>query len=109
MSSGGWVYDDNYHAFPRFRVIDIGRNHTDIMDVALSNFHDTLCGEHCDADKVKAEYDINGASAPREQVYMYKYLFDVDGNSFSGRYLGLLRSGSLVFKVCSVVCLLVPS
>ncbi|KAJ6601146.1 glycosyl transferase family 90-domain-containing protein [Mycena vulgaris] len=98
MSSGGWVYGDNYHAFPRFRVVDIGRNHTDLMDVALSRFHDSLCGEHCDSDVVKAEYDITGASAPREEVYKYKYLFDVDGNSFSGRYLGLLRSGSLVFK-----------
>ncbi|KAJ7480350.1 hypothetical protein B0H11DRAFT_2421163 [Mycena galericulata] len=26
------------------------------------------------------------------------YLLDVDGNTFSGRYLGLLRSGGLVFK-----------
>ncbi|KAJ6514125.1 glycosyl transferase family 90-domain-containing protein [Mycena vulgaris] len=98
MSSGGWVYDDNYHAFPRFRVVDIGRNHTELMDVAISSFHDSLCGEHCDSDRVKAEYDITGASSPREEVYKYKYLFDADGNSFSGRYLGLLRSGSLVFK-----------
>ncbi|KAJ7665652.1 glycosyl transferase family 90-domain-containing protein [Mycena rosella] len=73
MSSGGWVYDDNYHAFPRFRVVDIGRNHTDLMDVALSSFHDSLCGEHCDGDAVKAEYNIYGASAPREEVYKYKY------------------------------------
>ncbi|KAJ6503080.1 glycosyl transferase family 90-domain-containing protein [Mycena vulgaris] len=98
MSSGGWVYDDNYHAFPRFRVVDIGRNHTELMDVAISSFHDSLCGEHCDSDRIKAEYDITGASSPREEVYKYKYLFDADGNSFSGRYLGLLRSGSLVFK-----------
>ncbi|KAJ7083389.1 glycosyl transferase family 90-domain-containing protein [Mycena belliarum] len=98
MSSGGWVYDDNYHSFPRFRAVEIGRNHTDLMDVAISAFHDSLCGEHCDANAIKAEYGITGASSPREQVYKYKYLFDVDGNSFSGRYLGLLRSGSLVFK-----------
>ncbi|KAJ7146399.1 glycosyl transferase family 90-domain-containing protein [Mycena epipterygia] len=98
MTSGGWIYDDNYHAFPRFRLVDIGRKHTNLMDVAFSNFHDSLCGEHCDGDAVKAEYGITGASALREEVYKYKYLFDVDGNSFSGRYLGLLRSGSLVFK-----------
>ncbi|KAJ6606822.1 glycosyl transferase family 90-domain-containing protein [Mycena sp. CBHHK59/15] len=98
MSSGGWVYGKNYHAFPRFRLIDIGRNHSDLMDVELSRFHDSLCGDGCDGDAVKAEYDITGASAPREEVYKYKYLFDVDGNSFSGRYLGLLRTGSLVFK-----------
>ncbi|KAF7330127.1 CAP10 domain-containing protein [Mycena sanguinolenta] len=98
MTSGGWVYGENYHAFPRFRLIDIGRKHPDIMDVALSAFHDSLCGENCDGEKIKAEYDIAQQSAPREDVYKFKYLVDVDGNSFSGRYLGLLRSGSLVFK-----------
>ncbi|KAJ7666367.1 lipopolysaccharide-modifying protein, partial [Mycena rosella] len=28
----------------------------------------------------------------------FKYAVDVDGNTFSGRFQGLLRSGSLVFK-----------
>ncbi|KAJ7894576.1 glycosyl transferase family 90-domain-containing protein [Mycena leptocephala] len=98
MTSGGWVYGDNYHAFPRFRLIDIGRKHKNLMNVKLSGFHDGLCGDNCDANKIKSEYDIATSSSPREEVYKYKYLFDVDGNSFSGRYLGLLRSGSLVFK-----------
>ncbi|KAF8204220.1 glycosyl transferase family 90-domain-containing protein [Mycena galopus ATCC 62051] len=98
MTSGGWVWGENYHAFPRFRLIDIGRKHRDLMDVRLSGFHDGLCGENCDGNKIKAEYDIATSSSPREEVYKFKYVFDVDGNSFSGRYLGLLRSGSLVFK-----------
>ncbi|KAJ6541687.1 glycosyl transferase family 90-domain-containing protein [Mycena capillaripes] len=98
MTSGGWVYRENYHAFPRFRLIDIGRKNQKLMDVRLSGFHDGLCGENCDANKIKAEYEIATVSSPREEVYKFKYLFDVDGNSFSGRYLGLLRSGSLVFK-----------
>ncbi|KAJ6520507.1 glycosyl transferase family 90-domain-containing protein [Mycena sanguinolenta] len=98
MTSGGWVYGENYHAFPRFRLIDIGRKHPDIMDVRLSGFHDSLCGENCDGEKIKVEYDIAQQSSSREDVYKFKYVVDVDGNSFSGRYLGLLRSGSLVFK-----------
>ncbi|KAJ7629030.1 glycosyl transferase family 90-domain-containing protein [Roridomyces roridus] len=98
MTSGGWIYDSNYHAFPRFRLISIARNHTDLLDVALSAFHESLCGEHCDMQKIKAEYGVTDKSAPREELYRYRYAFDVDGNSFSGRYLGLLRSGSLVFK-----------
>ncbi|KAF7347257.1 CAP10 domain-containing protein [Mycena venus] len=98
MTSGGWVYGENYHAFPRYRLIDIGRKHTDLMDVKLSGFHEGLCGENCDREKIKQEYSIATSSSPREDVYNFKYLFDVDGNSFSGRYLGLLRSGSLVFK-----------
>ncbi|KAJ7222868.1 glycosyl transferase family 90-domain-containing protein [Mycena haematopus] len=95
MTSGGWVYGENYHAFPRYRLIDIGRKHPNVMDVKLSGFHGTLCGENCDSDKIKVEYDIANESSPREEVYNFKYVFDVDGNSFSGRYLGLLRSGSL--------------
>jgi hypothetical protein len=105
MTSGGWVYGDNYHAFPRFRLIDIGRKHKNLMNVKLSGFHDGLCGDNCDANKIKSEYDIATSSSPREEVYKYKYLFDVDGNSFSGRYLGLLRSGSLVFKVLLLLSL----
>ncbi|KAJ7677734.1 glycosyl transferase family 90-domain-containing protein [Mycena polygramma] len=97
-SSGGRISGSNYRAFPRFRAADIGRAHPDLMDVAISGFHDSLCGADCDAAKIKAEYNITGASVPRENVYRYKYVLDVDGNSFSGRYLGLLRSGSLVFK-----------
>jgi hypothetical protein len=98
MNSGGRILHDNYHAFPRFRLIDIARTHADIMDVAFSGFHDDLCGEGCDGDAITKEYDFGGGGA-REDVYKYKYLFDTDGNSFSGRYLGLIRSGGLVFKV----------
>ncbi|KAJ7114673.1 glycosyl transferase family 90-domain-containing protein [Mycena crocata] len=98
-SSGGHISGTNYRAFPRFRAVDIGREHPHLMDVALSGFHDSLCGTGCDAAAIKAEYDIRGKSAPREDVYKYKYVLDLDGNSFSGRYFGLLRSGSLVFKV----------
>jgi hypothetical protein len=56
--------------------------------------------DNCDAAAIRAAYNITDESVPREEAYGYKYLLDVDGNSFSGRYLGLLRSGGLVFKVC---------
>ncbi|KAJ7701083.1 hypothetical protein B0H17DRAFT_1045961 [Mycena rosella] len=105
-SSGGRISGTNYRAFPRFRAVDIGRENLDLMDVALSGFHASLCDDDCDAAAIKAEYNITGTSTPRETVYGYKYALDLDGNSFSGRYLGLLRSGSLVFKVPSPVCIL---
>jgi len=35
---------------------------------------------------------------PMTKQFRYKYLADVDGNSFSGRYLGFLRSVSLPIK-----------
>ncbi|KAJ7828388.1 glycosyl transferase family 90-domain-containing protein [Mycena olivaceomarginata] len=101
QSTGGWIYGDNYRSFPRFRLLDVARTPAaaGLMDVAISVFYAHYCGlEGCDAERIKAEYNITGENAPREDVYRYKYVFDVDGNSFSGRYLGLLKSGSLVFK-----------
>ncbi|KAF7359413.1 CAP10 domain-containing protein [Mycena sanguinolenta] len=64
----------------------------------MTIFAETHCTEDCDGDAIVKEYGIEGPSAPREEVYRFTYLLDVDGNTFSGRYLGLLRSGSLVFK-----------
>jgi hypothetical protein len=99
MSNGGMIIGNNYHHFARFKLIDIGRQHPDLMDVAITRFAETLCEEGCDRDAVWTEYDITGVGQPREDLYGYKYVVDVDGTTFSGRFLGLLRSGSLVFKV----------
>ncbi|KAJ7907556.1 glycosyl transferase family 90-domain-containing protein [Mycena leptocephala] len=95
MSNGGMIIGNNYHHFPRFKLIDIGRQHPDLMDVAITRFAETLCEEGCDRDAVWTEYDITGVGQPREDLYGYKYVVDVDGTTFSGRFLGLLRSGSL--------------
>jgi len=39
-----------------------------------------------------------GESIPMKEQYAYKYLADIDGNSFSGRYRGFLGSTSLPIK-----------
>ncbi|KAJ6532869.1 glycosyl transferase family 90-domain-containing protein [Mycena vulgaris] len=98
MSNGGMILGDNYHHFARFKLADLAREHSDLMDVAITRFAETLCEQDCDRAAVMAEYNITDASQPREELYRYKYAIDVDGTTFSGRYLGLLRSGSLVFK-----------
>ncbi|KAJ7164228.1 glycosyl transferase family 90-domain-containing protein [Mycena filopes] len=98
MSNGGMIIGQNYPHFARFKLIDIGREHPDLMDVAITRFAETLCEEGCDRAAVLAEYNITGESQPREDLYSFKYALDVDGTTFSGRFLGLLRSGSLVFK-----------
>ncbi|KAJ7033581.1 glycosyl transferase family 90-domain-containing protein [Mycena alexandri] len=98
MSNGGMILGDNYHDFARFRAVDLARAHPELMDVAITTFAETLCEEDCDRDAVIAEYNITGVGEPREDVYGYKYVLDLDGTTFSGRFLGLLKSGSLVFK-----------
>ncbi|KAF7297401.1 CAP10 domain-containing protein [Mycena indigotica] len=98
VSNGGHIYGDNYRNFPRFRLMDIARDHPELFDVRISSFADNHCTEDCDADRIIEEYNITGEGSAREDLYGSKYALDVDGNSFSGRFLGLLRSGSLVFK-----------
>ncbi|CAK5284942.1 unnamed protein product [Mycena citricolor] len=100
-STGGHIYGTNYQSFPRFRLIDIARteNNSHLIDAKLTAFVDAQCAARsCNRDAIVSKYDIHGPRAPREDVYRHKYALDVDGNSYSGRYLGLLRSGSLVFK-----------
>ncbi|KAJ7254347.1 glycosyl transferase family 90-domain-containing protein [Mycena haematopus] len=98
MSNGGHIVGQNYHKFPRFRIVDITRNHSDLIDAKMTRFAETHCTDDCDRNAIINEYDIVGPGAPKEEIYKYKYLLDLDGNTFSGRYLGLLKSGSLVFK-----------
>ncbi|KAF7363135.1 CAP10 domain-containing protein [Mycena venus] len=98
MSNGGMIIGNNYHHYARFKLVDLGRQHPDLMDVAITKFAETLCDKGCDRDAVIAEYNITKVGEPREDIYKYKYAIDVDGTTFSGRFLGLLRSGSLVFK-----------
>jgi hypothetical protein len=97
-SNGGHIYRDNFRKFSRFRLVKIAQNRTDIINARITGFWESHCTNDCERDPIIAEYDIGGGGSPREEVYNYKYLLDVDGNTFSGRYLGLLRSGSLVFK-----------
>ncbi|KAJ6527546.1 glycosyl transferase family 90-domain-containing protein [Mycena sp. CBHHK59/15] len=97
-SNGGHIIGENHHKFSRFRLVKIAQNHSDLLDAKMTGFFQWHCTFDCDREPIIKEYNIGGGSSPREEVYKYKYLLDVDGNTFSGRYLGLLRSGSLVFK-----------
>jgi hypothetical protein len=99
-TSGGKIIGGNFHQFPRFKLVYFSQQHPDLADFRIT----TVMGENCyypncDQGAMMHEFNITGIGAPREEVYQYKYLLDVDGNTFSGRFIGLLRSGSLVFKV----------
>jgi hypothetical protein len=69
------------------------------MDVKMTRFAAGHCKKDCDRDRVIAEYNITGPFSSRKDTMEYKYVLDIDGNTFSGRFLNLLKSGSLVFKV----------
>ncbi|KAJ7641129.1 glycosyl transferase family 90-domain-containing protein [Roridomyces roridus] len=100
MSTGGMIRGNNYHTFMRFKLVSLGRAHPDLLDVKFTRFAETLCLEEegCDRAAVAEAYNITEAPEPREDGYAFRYAMDVDGTTFSGRFLALLRSGSLVFK-----------
>ncbi|KAJ7043983.1 glycosyl transferase family 90-domain-containing protein [Mycena alexandri] len=97
-SNGGRIIGENYRLFPRFRLIDLARKHAELMDVKMTTFVAGHCKEGCDRERIVAEYNITGKVDSKNDVLQYKYALDVDGNTFSGRFLSLLKSGSLVFK-----------
>ncbi|KAJ7509027.1 glycosyl transferase family 90-domain-containing protein [Mycena galericulata] len=104
-TSGGEIDGQNYRSFPRVRLIDKSRRRPDLIDAGITRLHNCNPDPNnagrapvCPDQQIKTEYNVETPSQPREEVYKYKYLLDLDGNSFSGRYFSLLRSGSLVFK-----------
>lgn len=59
--------------------------------------HIGQCGP-ADCDAQKAFFRV-APVADQQAAWRWKYLLDVDGNAFSGRYRAFLRSRSVVFKL----------
>ena len=67
---------------------------------SLFNVHFSHVGQcdpgDCDAQK---EFFRIEKGAPQHYAWAYKYLLDIDGNAFSGRFYAFLKSRSLIFKM----------
>ncbi|KAG5990047.1 hypothetical protein E4U52_004976 [Claviceps spartinae] len=68
--------------------------YSSLMDVAFSHIGQCDPGD-CDAQR--AFFNVTD-HVNQTQAWHYKYLLDMDGNAFSGRFLAFLRSMSLTFK-----------
>lgn len=67
---------------------------------SLFNVTFTYVGQ-CDPGDCRAQeeyFDIS-PSVDQQDAWAYKYLLDIDGNAFSGRYHAFLRSNSLIYKM----------
>lgn len=55
----------------------------------------------CDPGDCKAQKEVFEVASPDKQdkAWKYKYLVDIDGNAFSGRFYAFLMSKSLVYKL----------
>ncbi|KAJ7690267.1 hypothetical protein B0H17DRAFT_1134522 [Mycena rosella] len=120
-SNGGHICGTNFRSFPRFWLLDLAAHPESVVrglfDIRVRRGHKGCRAapiwieneikyanartDDCDVEPIKVAYNISEDAAPREEVYGFKYLLDVDGNTFSGRCLGLLRSGGLVFESTS--------
>lgn len=78
-----------------WEVKDVARgDYKDIMDVHFSHVGQCDPGD-CTAQEQFFEI---APAADQQEAWGYKYLLDIDGNAFSGRFHAFLRSKSMVFK-----------
>jgi len=69
--------------------------YADLFDVHFSHVGQCDPGD-CDAQK---EFFDIVEPVNQYDAFDYKYLLDIDGNAFSGRYYAFLQSKSLVYKL----------
>jgi hypothetical protein len=79
-----------------WEVVEVPRgDYKDIVDVYFSHVGQCDPGD-CDAQR---EFFMIQDTANQQDAWGYKYLLDIDGNAFSGRFYAFLKSRSLVFKL----------
>ncbi|KAK6437227.1 hypothetical protein LTR95_006573 [Oleoguttula sp. CCFEE 5521] len=83
-------------AVPDWQVKEVPRqDFKDVMDVHFSHVGQCDPGD-CDAQR---EFFDVVPPADQQDAWNFKYLLDIDGNAFSGRFYAFLKSRSLTFKM----------
>ncbi|KAF2230977.1 glycosyltransferase family 90 protein [Viridothelium virens] len=90
------LVDQGTEKEPNWQPREVSRSdYKEIIDVNFS--HIGQCDpEDCEAQK--AFFDP-ATEVDQQDAWKYKYLLDMDGNAFSGRFYAFLRSHSLVYKM----------
>lgn len=90
------INKDDAEAVPEWTARDVPRqDYKQAMDVHFSHVGQCDPGD-CDAQR---EFFDIAPPADQQDAWKYRYLLDVDGNAFSGRFYAFLRSHSLTFKM----------
>lgn len=81
---------------PNWQPLEVRRKeYEEIIDVKFS--HVGQCDpSDCDAQK---EFFNVVDRVDQQDAWQFKYLLDMDGNAFSGRFYAFLKSNSLIFKM----------
>ncbi|KAK4950788.1 hypothetical protein LTR10_010781 [Elasticomyces elasticus] len=81
---------------PQYEVREVARqDFKELMDVHFSGVGQCDPGD-CDAQK---EFFDVSPPVDQQDAWKYRYLLDIDGNAFSGRFFAFLKSRSLTFKM----------
>ncbi|KAI6830884.1 glycosyltransferase family 90 protein [Hortaea werneckii] len=81
---------------PHWQTKEVARkDFNQVMDVHFSHVGQCDPGD-CDAQK---EFFTLAPPVDQQEAWRFRYLLDLDGNAFSGRFYAFLRSRSLVFKM----------
>ncbi|KAH6610433.1 capsule-associated cap1 [Trichoderma cornu-damae] len=81
---------------PRWEAKEVPRgDYQELIDVHFSHVG------QCDPGDCEAQKEFFDVVDPVDQqnAWRYKYLVDIDGNAFSGRFYAFLQSRSLTFKI----------
>ena len=112
---GGWRRQHRQRFIGEVNGLDNAKilNHTggdndpwfevEVPRISMKNYFDvkfTYIGQ-CDPGDCDAQKEYFEVVEPVNQydAYGYKYLLDIDGNAFSGRYYSFLQSRSIVYKL----------
>lgn len=81
---------------PNWQSLDVRRkDYEEIIDVKFSHVGQCDPGD-CNAQK---EFFQVVDRVNQQDAWRFKYLLDMDGNAFSGRFYAFLQSNSLIFKM----------
>ncbi|KAK4541698.1 hypothetical protein LTR36_007407 [Oleoguttula mirabilis] len=87
---------DDAEAVPEWTAKEVPRvDYKQAMDVHFSHVGQCDPGD-CDAQR---EFFDIAPPVDQQDAWQYRYLLDVDGNAFSGRFYAFLKSQSLTFKM----------
>ncbi|EMD00774.1 glycosyltransferase family 90 protein [Baudoinia panamericana UAMH 10762] len=87
---------DSTDASPDWKAKEVPRqDYKQLMDVYFSHVGQCDPGD-CDAQR---EYFHIAKPVDQQDVWKYRFLLDMDGNAFSGRFYAFLKSRSLTFKM----------
>jgi hypothetical protein len=111
--AGGWrrqhrqIFVGNINSLDNVKVLSkTADGQWRAKEVSRADYHNlfdvkfTFIGQ-CDPNDCNAQkefFDVVDAVG-QQDAWAFKYLVDIDGNAFSGRYYAFLHSNSLVFKV----------